>query len=102
MAVHTWIVKTGGGRLLRQGECRTTWAADGALVSTLRIMSAADHYVRRLVSSKTFPPDGSVTTSRDLAVWTLAPRGYSGGRRLDVWVYPTRAAALAAGADLAM
>ncbi len=40
--------------------------------------------------------------TRDLAVWTLAHRDYSGGGRLDVWVYPTRDAALAAGADLAM
>ena len=65
-------------------------------------MSRADRYLRRLVSSQTFRPDGSVTTTRDLAVWTLAHRGYSGGGRLDVWVYPTRDAALLAGADLAM
>jgi hypothetical protein len=35
-------------------------------------------------------------------VWTLAHKGYSGGGRLDIWVYPTEAAALQAGADLAM
>jgi hypothetical protein len=35
-------------------------------------------------------------------VWTLAHRGYSGGGRLDIWVYPTKRAALQAGADLAM
>ena len=77
------------------------WVA-ASQVGSLRIMSAADRYVRRLVSSTTFHPDGSVTTTRDLAVWTLAHRGYSGGGRLDVWVYPTRDAALTAGADLAM
>lgn len=65
-------------------------------------MSTADRYLRRLVSSQTFRPDGNVTTIRDLAVWTLAHRGYSGAGRLDVWVYPTRDAALLAGADLAM
>ncbi|MBA3294381.1 MAG: hypothetical protein H0T40_11805 [Geodermatophilaceae bacterium] len=52
--------------------------------------SAAARYVRRIVSSKTFHPDGTVTTTRDLAVWTLAHRGYGGGGRLDVRVYPTR------------
>lgn len=65
-------------------------------------MSSADRYVRRLVSSTTFHPDGAVTTTKDPAVWTLAHRGYSGDGRLDVWVYPTQAAALHAGADLAM
>ena len=62
----------------------------------------ADRYVRRLVSSKTLHPDGSETATDDLAVWTLAHRCYSGSGRLDVWMYPTPAAALAAGADLAM
>lgn len=72
-------------------------------VGSVRIMSsAAARYVRRIVSSKTFHPDCTVTTTRELAVWTLAHRGYSGGGRLDVWVYPTREAALLAGADLAM
>lgn len=65
-------------------------------------MATSDRYIRRLVSAKTFHPDGSVTTARDLAVWTLVHRGYSGDGRLDVWVYPTRGAALAAGAGLAM
>ncbi len=35
-------------------------------------------------------------------VWTLAHRGYSGGGRLDVWVYPTQADAERTGAELAM
>jgi hypothetical protein len=43
-----------------------------------------------------------VETTKDLAVWTLAHRGYSGGGRLDVWVYATKAAALLEGARLAM
>lgn len=34
--------------------------------------------------------------------WTLAHLGYSGNRRLDVWLYRTEAEALAAGARLAM
>ena len=33
---------------------------------------------------------------------TGAPRGYSGCGRLDIWVYPSKAAALREGAKLAM
>jgi len=83
------------GRSATPGGC-------GSQVGSLRAMATSDRYIRRLVSAKTFHPDGSVTTARDLAVWTLVHRGYSGGGRLDVWVYPTRDAALAAGAGLAM
>ncbi len=43
-----------------------------------------------------------MTTARDLAIWTLVHRGDSVGGRLGVWVYPTRDAALASGAGLAM
>lgn len=35
-------------------------------------------------------------------MWTLAHLGYSGGGRLDVWVYPTKQGAFQAGADLAL
>lgn len=55
-----------------------------------------------MISSKTYRPDGSVETTRDPAVWTLAHRGYSGSGRLDIWVYPTKKAALLEGAKLAM
>jgi hypothetical protein len=58
--------------------------------------------VRRVTSSTLYRPDGTVEATKDLAVWRLAHRGYSGGGRLDVWVYPTKAAALRAGAGLAM
>lgn len=44
-------------------------------------------------------PAGTGTTAQ---IWTLAHRGYSGNRRLDVWLYRTEAEALAAGARLAM
>jgi hypothetical protein len=54
-----------------------------------------------VTSSTVYRPDG-VEATKDLAVWTLAHRGYSGGGRLDVWVYPTKAAALLDGARLAM
>ena len=83
-----------------EGERRTSQPTSER--PSLAPMSTADHYVRRLVSSQTLRLDGSVSTTRGLAVWTLAHRGYSGGGRLDVWVYPTRDAALLAGADLAM
>lgn len=58
--------------------------------------------MRLVTSSWVHRPDGTVGTTKDLAVWTLAHRGYSGRGRLDVWVYPTKAAALLEGARLAM
>lgn len=36
------------------------------------------------------------------AVWTVAHRGYSGNRRLDVWIYLDENTALRAAAELAM
>lgn len=65
-------------------------------------MARAADFVKQVVSSTLYRPDGTVETRRDPAVWTLAHRGYSGSGRLDVWVYRTRADALAAGAVLAM
>ncbi|SHU67553.1 Uncharacterised protein [Mycobacteroides abscessus subsp. abscessus] len=59
-------------------------------------------FVRQVVSSKLYRPNGTVETTRSPAVWTLAHRGYSGSGRLDLWVYPTKSAALKAGAVLAM
>lgn len=59
-------------------------------------------FVRQVVSSKLYRPNGIVDTTRSPAVWTLAHRGYSGGGRLDLWVYRTKSAALKAGAVLAM
>lgn len=35
-------------------------------------------------------------------IWTVAHRGYSGGRRLDVWGYRSKTAALRAAAQLAL
>jgi hypothetical protein len=62
----------------------------------------ASHVIRQVTSSTTYHPDGTMETTKDAAVWTLAHRGYSGGGRLDIWVYPTKAAALHDGAKLAM
>lgn len=59
-------------------------------------------FVCQVVSSKLYRPNGTVETTRSPAVWTLAHRGYSGSGRLDLWVYPTKNAALKAGAVLAM
>lgn len=59
-------------------------------------------FIRPQLASTLYRRDGTVHRTRRLAVWTLAHRGYSGGGRLDVWVYRTRRAALFAGADLAM
>ncbi|WP_072950952.1 hypothetical protein [Rhodococcus koreensis] len=53
-----------------------------------------------MVSSTLYRLDGTVETTRDPAVWTLAHRGYSGCGRLDVGVYRTQADALQAGATL--
>jgi hypothetical protein len=65
-------------------------------------VSRADAFIRPVTSSKLYRPDGTVKATKCPAVWTLAHRGYSGGGRLDIWVYRTKAAALYAGADLAM
>jgi hypothetical protein len=59
-------------------------------------------FLRRVVTSVLFRPDGDPEVSYRPGVWTLAHRGYSGAGRLDVWVYPDRDRALAAGAELAM
>ena len=63
---------------------------------------AFNSFIRQVTSSTTYHPDGTKTVIRDPAVWTLAHKGYSGRGRLDVWVYPTKKAALLAGAELAM
>jgi hypothetical protein len=47
----------------------------------------AERFIRLLTSATIYRPDGRVETTKELAVWTLAHRGYSGGGRLDVWVY---------------
>ncbi|WP_182262808.1 hypothetical protein [Rhodococcus sp. UFZ-B548] len=65
------------------------------------MVRAAD-FIKQVVSSTLYRPDGTVETRRDPAVWTLAHRGYSGSGRLDIWVYRTQADALRAGAVLAM
>lgn len=65
------------------------------------MVRAAD-VIKQVVSSMLYRPDGTVETTRAPAVWTLAHRGYSGSGRLDIWVYPTQADALRAGAALAM
>jgi hypothetical protein len=65
-------------------------------------MRRADTFIHSVTSSRTYHTDGTVNTTTDPAVWTLAHRGYSGGGRLDVWVYPTKAVALREGARLAM
>ncbi|HEY3689953.1 MAG TPA: hypothetical protein VGL46_06575 [Pseudonocardiaceae bacterium] len=65
-------------------------------------MRPATSFIRQLTSSTLYRADGTVETTKDAAVWTLAHRGYSGGGRLDIWVYPSKAAALREGAKLAM
>ncbi|MDN5751649.1 MAG: hypothetical protein L0H64_24655 [Pseudonocardia sp.] len=65
-------------------------------------MRRPEAFIRPLVAAQCHHPDGTVDTERRPAVWTLAHRGYSGGGRLDIWVYPTQRAALRAGAELAM
>lgn len=87
----------------------TAWFAPSAVsqhprgtVSRMRRTSASAAFIRPQVASKLYRADGRVETERRMAVWTLAHRGYSGGGRLDVWVYRTRREALFAGADLAM
>jgi hypothetical protein len=59
-------------------------------------------FIKQLTSSTTYHPDGTVETTKDPAVWTLAHRGYSGCGRLDVWAYSSKKAAIYEGAKLAM
>jgi hypothetical protein len=66
------------------------------------VSRATDTFIRHLISSKTYHLDGEITVTKDPAVWTLAHRGYSTGGRLDIWVYPTKQAALLEGARLAL
>ncbi|MFI9507264.1 hypothetical protein [Nocardia sp. NPDC052566] len=65
-----------------------------------RTKSAAS--IRYEISSEAYHPDGTVEIETSPAVWTLAHKGYSGGGRLDVWVYPDRDIALREGAQLAL
>ncbi|MBC2904393.1 hypothetical protein [Streptomyces cupreus] len=59
-------------------------------------------FIRQQVASRPYRPGGQVETTQAPAVWTLAHRGYSGGGRLDVWVYATKREALREGAALAL
>ncbi|WP_433521647.1 hypothetical protein ACQPZ2_30700 [Nocardia pseudovaccinii] len=59
-------------------------------------------FIRDEIASETYHPSGSVEIEVRPAVWTLAHKGYSGGGRLDVWVYPDGDTALHDGAQLAL
>ena len=63
---------------------------------------AWESFVRRVVSSVGVDRDGRAVVDRMPGVWTLVHRGRSGGGRLDVWAFPDRATAYAAGAELAL
>ncbi|MFE9400030.1 hypothetical protein [Streptomyces flavidovirens] len=65
-------------------------------------MTGYARFIKQLISSRLYRPDGTVETTKDPAVWTLAHRGYSGSGRLDVWVYPSRKTALQEGVKIAM
>ena len=65
-------------------------------------MARTADFVKQVVSSTLYRPDGRVEIAKAPAVWTLAHRGYSGSGRLDVWAYRSQAEALQAGATLAM
>lgn len=65
-------------------------------------MGGADQFIQPVVCSTTHHPDGTVEVARQPAMWVLAHRGYSGSGRLDLWGYPSREAALYAGAELAL
>lgn len=65
-------------------------------------MRPASSFIRQVTSSTLYRADGTTEITKDAAVWTLAHRGYSGCGRLDIWVYPSKAAALREGAKLAM
>jgi hypothetical protein len=66
------------------------------------VSSSTAGFIRQVISSRLYRPDGTVETTKSSAVWTLAHRGYSGSGRLDIWAYPTKKVALYEGARLAM
>lgn len=59
-------------------------------------------YLHDFVSRETLHPDGTREVETAPGAWVLAHRGYGGNRRLDLWIYPTRAEALRVGAKFAM
>lgn len=63
-----------------------------------------DRYVHETPKTWTLAPaSGQVEVSEIApAVWTLAHRGHSGDRALDVWIYPNEEEAWEAGATFAM
>ncbi|MEH6375882.1 hypothetical protein V7793_16320 [Streptomyces sp. KLMMK] len=65
-------------------------------------MADYSRFIKQQISSRLYRPDGTVETTRNPAVWTMAHRGYSGSGRLDVWVYATKQEAVREGAKLAM
>lgn len=69
------------------------------------VVAAAAPYIQNSVISEMYSPTTDAwihESARGPGVWTVAHRGYSGGGRLDVWVYLDEQTALHAAADLAM
>lgn len=65
-------------------------------------MAQLSDFVHRSIQSEGFYPQELTSRTYVPVVWTVAHRGYSGGGRLDVWVYPDDQMALLGAAELAM
>lgn len=59
-------------------------------------------YIQDIDCERALRPDGEMEVRQAPGVWTLAHRGYGGGRALGVWAYPSEEDACRAGAVLAL
>lgn len=65
-------------------------------------MAELSDWVHQGIQSEGLTPEGFTSRTYVPVVWTVAHRGYSGGGRLDVWVYVDEPTAQRAAAELAM
>lgn len=81
--------------------------ADPSAASPGLAAVAASPFIQNAIVSARYTPtaihdDWLCETAHGPAVWTLAHRGYSGSRRLDLWAYPDEHSALRAAARLGL
>lgn len=65
-------------------------------------MAQLSDFVHQSIQAEGFNPQELTSLTYVPVVWTVAHRGYSGGGRLDIWVYLDEQIALLSAAELAM
>lgn len=65
-------------------------------------MTPPEKFIHKSVVMETHYPDKSAEFVVGKALWVVAHRGYSGGRRLDLWAYSDESTALKVAAQLAL